>query len=80
MYYSPTTRNPSGEIILVSFAKETGDPKMHNASSSQSDQETQMVLESDFYLSLVSLSALHHYQHHPMENEEWIELSKEDKK
>lgn len=27
MYYSPTTRNPSGEIILLSFAKETSDPK-----------------------------------------------------
>ena len=56
MYYSPTTRNPSGEIILLSFAKETSNPKMHTARSSQSDQETQMVLESDFYFSLVSLS------------------------
>lgn len=76
MYYSPTTRNPSGEIILLSFAKETSDPKNAYCKKQPVWSGNSNGSWVRFYLSLVSLSALHHCQHHPMENEEWIELSK----
>lgn len=36
-----------GEIMLLSFAKETGDPKVHSARSGQFDEENGTILELD---------------------------------